>query len=591
MKIEADSAQSDDVAASLNRSNIEQPAESSKVGWKTLAWEEKSNWVLLGLVAVAFVVPLVSLYYFLFGVSYFQHFPILLIAGAGLAYWRIKQNGTEYVGQLSIRTLLWLCLSIALTTGVYILPSRWMAAPAAFCWLIAVITYIGGTTLRATLADPMWFALALIPPPSNIANWFMLKLQSLATNIASYWLDYFDIYHYTTGVSIITPNSSYLVKDACSGIQSVFAAIAIGVFYGVMRQYHVARFCLLITQLVLWVLVANSMRVFLIMFMKENYQIDLVEGFLHDAVGAVTFLLGLLLAISIDHLWRFFVPLNTTDDLLAEEDEPTETWAEESEEGEVAATIRRFAVLEYVPDPIVSFSVLGVMILAGSVSAASLYKFEVPQLKVVAIKDLVDQCCLNFSQIDENFFPPELNGWRRMGFVKEERTDDSVFGGMVSFRWQYMHSSGRRVVLSIDGPYDNWHDLTACYGGLGWEIIYAERASTVGLTRPGVAYDLHMRRGGIDHGQSIYLCWDQTGRNIEPPENHGAAMTTVVSRLSTLLDEPKPIVGGAIQLQLYSQKATGISQKEFDDNRDLFWSATELLTQKFPPEKTSEEEK
>lgn len=579
------------VAAALNHPPAEPPHAPHSLSWKSSTWEEKGVWLLFLTIAAVLAVPVASLYYFLLGVSYFQHFPLLLIAGIVLAYQRLKQNGFEYVGQLSTRTILWLTLTILLTAGVFILPSRWLAAPAAYCWLIAAITFFGGTTLRATLSDPMWFGLALIPPPSNIANWFMLKLQSLATTIASYWLDYFDIYHYTTGVSIITPNSNYLVKDACSGIQSVFAAIAIGVFYGVMRRYHVARFVLLLTQLVLWVLVANSLRVFLIMYMKENHQIDLIEGFLHEVVGAVTFLLGLLLAISIDHLWRFFIPINTDEGEPEADAETVESDEAESGEEPVVATIRRFAALEYVPDALVSFSILGIMLSLASGSVALLYKFEVPQLKVVAIKDLVDKCCIDFSQVDENFFPPELNGWRRMGFVKEERSEDSAFGGMVSFRWQYMHTSGRRVVLSIDGPYDNWHDLTACYGGLGWEMIFAERASTVGLTRPGVAYDLHMRRGGIDHGQSIYLCWDQTGRNIEPPENHGAAMTTVVSRLSKLLDEPKPIVGGAIQLQLYSQKATGISQKEYDDNRDLFWAATEWLTQKFPPEKTSEGEK
>lgn len=361
MTIATDPALSNEVAASMHDSRPNQPNSPRNISWKSLEWGDLAVWALFLMIAACLVVPLGSLYYFLLGVSFFQHYPLLLIAGLVLAYWRIKQHSFEYVGQLSTRTILWLTLTIFLTAGVFILPSRWLAAPAAYCWLIAAITFFGGTTLRATLSDPMWFGLALIPPPSNIANWFMLKLQSLATTIASYWLDYFDIYHYTTGVSIITPNSNYLVKDACSGIQSVFAAIAIGVFYGVMRRYHVARFVLLLIQLVLWVLAANSLRVFLIMYMKENHQIDLIEGFLHEVVGAITFLLGLLLAISIDHLWRFFIPINTDEGEPEDDAEAIESDEVESSAESVVATIRRFAVLEYVPDAIVSFSILGIM--------------------------------------------------------------------------------------------------------------------------------------------------------------------------------------------------------------------------------------
>jgi len=580
---------SDPAVSAITQPPSESDTAPRQLAWKSATWEERGVWLLFAALAAVLAFPLVSLYYSLLGINYFQHFPLLLIAGVVLAYRRIKQDGFEYVGELSTRTTIWLCLSILLTAVIFVLPSRWMAGPAAFCWLIALITYLGGPTLRATLSDPMWFALALISPPFVLATWFIQKLQSVATSIASYWLDYFNIYHYTTGVSILTPNSSYLVKDACSGIQSVFAAIALGVFYGAMRRYHVARFLLLLTQLVFWVLVANSLRVFLIMYMKERYQIDLIEGFLHEMVGVITFMLGLALAMSFDHLSRFLVPLYEPDDLIVERNAVAPANAPVVVPSEdVAPAVRPWALLEYVPARIVSYPVLGLILAVSSLSVAAFYKFEVPQLKIVTIKDLVDKCVLDFSQIDEEMMPPQLNGWSQVGYEKEERDEDSTFGGMVSYRWQYMHPDGRRVVLSIDGPYDHWHDLSVCYRQVGWEMVSTDRASFARLSRPAVAYDLHMRRGGVDQGQSIFLCWDQTGRNIEAPENYGAVLTTFVSRLRNLFNEPKPIVGGAIQLQLYSQKAMSFSPAEHEENRQLFWAATEWLTQKFPTPSESE---
>lgn len=579
----------------VNGSNVQSESLEKPNDFKSFVGSPVTWFVIVYSVILlaAIAVPLASLALHLTTVTYFQHYPILILAALGWALIQLRRDGVQFAYDITIRAVYWLLLATLLVVGVYVLPSRWMAAPAAFALLVGIITFVGGKKLRDTLVNPLWFALATIPPPSNLANWFMIRLQNLATSIASYWLDFFSIYHNTTGVAIKTPLSDYLVKDACSGIQSVFAAIAVGIFYGTMRHYKTLRLAILLIQLTGWVLVANALRVFFIIYVNEKYQVALLEGLAHDAVGATTFIAGLGLALSCDHLFRFIIPIYVPRTSVEEfEDghdiEPLAGEYEVIVPPAVPVSIRWFGWFDYVLPHIISLPLLIASLAVGAVFSLTYFKFEIPKMEQVAIKDLVTECCVSFEQIDEEYFPPMLNGWKRMGYEREERGADSVFGGMMSFRWQYMHPNGRRVILSLDGPYDNWHDLTACYAGLGWQMTNVQRRPAVGLTSPLSAYDLEMRRGGIDHAQSIYVCWDKTGRNIVPPENHGTALTTVVSRVGGLFDEPKPIVGGAIQLQLFSMKANDFSISELDENRDLFWTASQWMLQKIPNPNSNE---
>ena len=161
--------------------------------------------MLLGVyvgIAIALLLPLVSLASWMLGRDYYQHFPILLLAAGALAGYRLRATSLSWESKFTVRVAVWTILAIALTVTVFVLPSRWMASLAVLCLFAAVINFAGGRRLAALLFGPMLLLVAAVPLPVGFDNWFVVALQNLATRLASYWLELAGVMHFTTGVSI-----------------------------------------------------------------------------------------------------------------------------------------------------------------------------------------------------------------------------------------------------------------------------------------------------------------------------------------------------------------------------------------------------
>jgi exosortase len=165
---------------------------------------------------------------------------------------------------------MWSLLAVGSTALVFAIPSRWMASLAAIFWLIAAFNFVGGRSLTHQLQGPLMLLCAAMPLPVNLDNAFVVWLQQLATRLSSLWLDLIGVLHLATGVAINTGTQEYIVEEACSGIHSIFAAIAVGVGYAVLRGYSITRLLITVAQLLLWVVVANAIRVFSMVYFKER---------------------------------------------------------------------------------------------------------------------------------------------------------------------------------------------------------------------------------------------------------------------------------------------------------------------------------
>ncbi len=92
-----------------------------------------------------------------------------------------------------------------------------------------------------------------------------------------------------------------MVKDACSGMNSIFALSAIGVFY-VHEFVHNnwARKIILILSIIPITILANFFRVLALVLGSYYFGVDNVEGLFHDATGIALFVFALLLFFFLD---------------------------------------------------------------------------------------------------------------------------------------------------------------------------------------------------------------------------------------------------------------------------------------------------
>jgi exosortase/archaeosortase family protein len=94
-----------------------------------------------------------------------------------------------------------------------------------------------------------------------------------------------------------------MVKDACSGVNSIFALSAIGVFY--IHEFvgnHPIRKVLLILSIVPITILANVFRVVTLVLGAYYIGVDTIEGLFHDITGIALFVFALVLFFLLDRV-------------------------------------------------------------------------------------------------------------------------------------------------------------------------------------------------------------------------------------------------------------------------------------------------
>jgi hypothetical protein len=114
--------------------------------------------------------------------------------------------------------------------------------------------------------------------------------------------------------------------------------------------------------------------------------------------------------------------------------------------------------------------------------------------------------------------PDELDGWTLVGADSHERHLRSP-DGQFSSQWRYRRGA-LECRVSVDYPFQGWHELTNCYRGNGWTLI-ARRvvADRSGASRwPRVEADLGQPAG--ERGWLMFGLFDRRGEPVAPEGTH-----------------------------------------------------------------------
>jgi len=103
------------------------------------------------------------------------------------------------------------------------------------------------------------------------------------------------------GVVIMIGSYELLVQDACSGMNSIFALSAIGVFYVyAFRWQEKIRGLILISLIIPITITANFLRVLTLVLIAYYGGVDKIEGPLHDLTGIALFIVAVILMFLCD---------------------------------------------------------------------------------------------------------------------------------------------------------------------------------------------------------------------------------------------------------------------------------------------------
>lgn len=164
----------------------------------------------------------------------------------------------------------------------------------------SILICAGWPTLRA-LAFPLSFLIFAIPMPDWLVDAMTVPLKVFISDTVTRVLYAAGFPVAQNGVMIMIGSYQLLVKDACSGMNSIFALSAIGVFYVyAFRWKEKVRSFLLLLAIIPITILANFFRVFALVLMAYYGGPDLIEGLVHDLTGISLFVVALVLLFAFD---------------------------------------------------------------------------------------------------------------------------------------------------------------------------------------------------------------------------------------------------------------------------------------------------
>lgn len=183
---------------------------------------------------------------------------------------------------------------------------RWVSELAAevFTLRASLLLALAGLVLAAWGARQVarwWLPFALlalsVPLPDVIVSTLSLPLQLRASAMGAALLEWRGIPALLAGNVIRLPEHALFVTEACSGLRSLSALLALGLLAGGLWLRHPATRAVLVAAAIPLAVVLNGVRVFLTGYLVHFAGAEAGEGFMHATEGWVVFVVAFALLV------------------------------------------------------------------------------------------------------------------------------------------------------------------------------------------------------------------------------------------------------------------------------------------------------
>ena len=261
------------------------------------------HWLLVAGLAALIIPTLINIGRDSWSTEQGAHGPVVLATGIWLVH-RMRHSFMPLVRPGSP-----VLAAIGITIGllVYVLGrisgTTEMESFALYFTLVSITyAYIGGRAMRVIWFPILYFAF-LLPPPDSMVAAITQPLKLGISRSAVDLLSWFGLNVARTGVIIQVDQYDILVAAACSGLNSIISLSAIGLFYIYIRHNANWRYALLLMLAIVPVaILANFVRVLLLILITYFMGDAAAQGFLHGFAGMTMFTVALVGIFAIDML-------------------------------------------------------------------------------------------------------------------------------------------------------------------------------------------------------------------------------------------------------------------------------------------------
>jgi exosortase len=232
--------------------------------------------------------------------------PIILATG-GWLLWR-QLGALRSQGVPGAPSTTWVALGVALGSYVFGRAYDFLPLEVGGVYLagLAMLQSRFGLGAMRSVWFPLLYLAFVIPPPGTLLVQLTAPLKQEVSHVATDWLHSWGLPVAREGVTIFVAQYQLLVEDACSGMNSIVGLIAVSLLYiYLMRGSSLVYSIILVIVVIPVAIVANILRIMVLVLLTYFYGNEVAQGFLHFTAGMFLFATALLFVFLIDHLLVF----------------------------------------------------------------------------------------------------------------------------------------------------------------------------------------------------------------------------------------------------------------------------------------------
>lgn len=169
--------------------------------------------------------------------------------------------------------------------------------------VVGLVVHFRGWKVVHALRFPLLFSLLMVPLPGIVYYQLVFPLQLLASRLAIVGLELLNLFPVIReGNLLFLPHYTLEVVEACSGVRSLMALLALALGFGyTLRTSKLSRVALSVLVVPLAIL-SNALRLVVQAIIVKYWGIDIGTGAWHQAAGLLTFMSAAVLLLVADRI-------------------------------------------------------------------------------------------------------------------------------------------------------------------------------------------------------------------------------------------------------------------------------------------------